>query len=434
MVSVSAFKVRSAALAVATALATGVAACGSSGPADSASGEVHVWALQDAAQQKFQEPAVEAFNKASKTDAKLETFQNNVYTDKLRVAMGSPNAPDVFFNWGGGSIATYVENGQLADLTPFLEENPDLKDAFLPSVLDAGKIDGKYYGVPLRGMQPVLLFYNEAVFEKIGAEPPKTWDDVEALVPKLKGEGITPFALGAADAWTDLMWLEYLTDRIGGQQPFLNILEGKPGAWSDPAITRALTEIRSLIDSGGFGTKYNSVGYGNAQASTLLAQGKAAMHLMGTWEYTNQLDQQEEFAKQDLGYTTFPIVEGGEGDPAAVVGNPTNYFSVNQKSKNRDAATEFLKQMSTDGYVRDLIAGGDVPAIQGIEDELRKAPNAQFSLDVYDMVQKAPTFTLSWDQAVDSKESQAMIENLQRFFAKQIGVKEFQQNMERAAA
>jgi ABC-type glycerol-3-phosphate transport system substrate-binding protein len=127
MVSVSAFKVRSAALAVATALATGVAACGSSGPADSASGEVHVWALQDAAQQKFQEPAVEAFNKASKTDAKLETFQNNVYTDKLRVAMGSPNAPDVFFNWGGGSIRSYVRAGLLEDLTPYLDGDPAFK-------------------------------------------------------------------------------------------------------------------------------------------------------------------------------------------------------------------------------------------------------------------------------------------------------------------
>ena len=432
--SKSAFRSRWSALAATAFLAVLVAACGSSGPADSASGELHIWALQDAAQQKFQEPAVESFNKASKADAKLETFQNNVYTDKLRVAMGSPNAPDVFFNWGGGSIATYVDNGQIADLTPFLAENPEVKDAFLPSVLDAGKIGDKYYGVPLRGMQPVLLFYNKAVLEKVGAQPPETWSDVKALVPKLKAEGITPFALGAADAWTDLMWLEYLTDRIGGQQPFLNILAGEQGAWSDPAITKALTEIRSLIDSGGFGTKYNSVGYGNAQASTLLARGKAAMHLMGTWEYTNQLDQQKEFAEKDLGWTTFPSVEGGKGDPAAVVGNPTNYFSVNERSKSKTEATEFLKQMSADSYVDDLIAVGDVPAVKGIEDKLEKAPNSEFSLNVYDMVQKAPTFTLSWDQAVDSKESQAMIENLQRFFAKQISVEEFQANMERAAA
>ena len=433
--SKSAFRSRGAALAVAAVLAVVAAACGSSGPADSAgSGELHVWALQDEAQQKFQKPAIDSFNKSSKADAKLETFQNAVYPDKLRVAMGSPNAPDVFFNWGGGSIATYVDNGQIADLTPFLDDNPKVKDAFLPSVLDAGKLADKYYGVPLRGMQPVLLFYNKAVLDEAGAQPPKTWSDVKALVPKLKAAGITPFALGAAEAWTDLMWLEYLTDRIGGQQPFLNILEGKPGAWGDPAITKALTEIRSLIDSGGFGTKYNSVGYGNAQASTLLARGKAAMHLMGTWEYTSQLAEQKEFAEKDIGWTTFPTVEGGQGDPAAVVGNPTNYFSVNQRSKDKQAATEFLKQMSTDSYVDDLIAVGDVPAVKGIEDKLESAPNSEFSLNVYDLVQKAPTFTLSWDQAVDSKESQAMIENLQRFFAKQITVAEFQENMERAAA
>ena len=30
-------------------------------------------------------------------------------------------------------------------------------------------IDGKYYGIPARGMQPIILFYNKAVFNDLGS-------------------------------------------------------------------------------------------------------------------------------------------------------------------------------------------------------------------------------------------------------------------------
>ena len=32
--------------------------------------------------------------------------------------MGSPNPPDVFFNWGGGNLAQFVKAGNVVDLTP----------------------------------------------------------------------------------------------------------------------------------------------------------------------------------------------------------------------------------------------------------------------------------------------------------------------------
>ena len=110
--------------------------------------------------------------------------------------------------------------------------------------------------------------------------------------------------------------------------------------------------IRELVDRGGFGDSYASVRWDGAGASTLIAQGKAAMHLMGSWEYTNQVTNQPEYAKNDQGFTNFPTVEGGAGDPKAIVGNPTNYFSVSKDSKNVDAAIEFLKQeMSSTAYI-----------------------------------------------------------------------------------
>ncbi|MFI9587698.1 extracellular solute-binding protein [Streptomyces sp. NPDC052236] len=414
-----------------------LSACGSSGPGGSKGGSktLQVWALQDEAQNPIQRAAITHFNKSSESKLKLVPFASSGssgYSDKLRVGMGSSNAPDLIFNWGAGSLRPYVEAGQIADLTAQLEADATWKQSFLPSVLDAGKIDGKYYGIPLRGMQTVLVFYNKTMFEGFGKEAPKTYDDILALVDFFKSKKIQPFALGAVDQWPNLVWIEYLVDRIGGASVFENIAAGKEGAWRDPAVKQALEKIQELVERGAFGTNFASVNYVNDGAGLLFARGKAAMHVMGTWEYTNQLDKHPEFAKKDLAFAPFPSVAGGKGDPASVVGNPTNYFSVNKKSADVDAAVKFLKdEMASATYVDALIKAGDVPAVAGLESKLGTAPNPEFGTYVYQMVQKAPSFTLSWDQALSPKYKNPLLTSLQKVFLKQMTPDQFIDAMEK---
>lgn len=414
-------------LTLAGLLATGTAACGTSGPAGSSdgSGEIHVWVLQDASLNEVQKAIATEFNKTSDVKVKIDVIGKDQYRDKLRASMGSPQAPDVFFNWGGGSIRPYVEAGQLVDLSPALTQDPSFKDSFLPAVLDRGKIGDKYYGIPLRGMQPVLLFYNKSSFEKIDAQPPKTYDELLTLVDRFKAAKITPFALAGKQSWCDLMWVEYLVDRYAGAEVFENIVEGRPGAWNDPAVLQAMQAIRDLVDRGAFGTNYASVDYNQGGASTLFAKGRAAMHLMGSWEFTNQVDNEPNFAKDGLGWTTFPTVDGGKGDPTAVVGNPTNYFSVNTRTKHQDTAIEFLKMMSSDKYVTDLIKIGDVPATTNTKAKLSSSPNPEFATFQYEVVEKAASFTLSWDQAMSPDGGQKVVTAIQKAFNKQLTPEQF---------
>lgn len=402
--------------------APALSACGTSGPGKGGGGSktIQAWVLVDQAQNKVQQGAIDDFNKSSSTKVKLLPISSDgaVFTDKLRVSMGSPNAPDLFFNWGSGSIRNYVQAGKLLDLSAKLNADTTWKNSFLPSVLDAGKIDGKYYGIPLRGMQPVVIFYNKTMFAENGQRPPESYDDLLKLVDFFKGKNIQPFALGGLDMWPELMWLEYLVDRIGGPTVFENIAAGKPGAWRDPAITTALTRIQELVKRGAFGTNFNSVNYVKDGAGLLFAKGKAAMHLMGTWEVSNQVDRHRKFAQNDLSYAPFPAVSGGKGDPASVVGNPTNYFSVTTASKDTDAAVEFLKkEMAGPAYVDALIKTGDVPAVAGLESRLSASPQPEFAKYVYQMVQKAPSFTLSWDQALAPQFKTPLLSNLQKVFS-----------------
>ena len=72
-----------------------------------------VWALQDPQNQPIIQAALDSFNKTSTTKGSLTVYLNDAYKQKLQVSMGSPNAPDIFFNWGGGHLAPYVKAGQL---------------------------------------------------------------------------------------------------------------------------------------------------------------------------------------------------------------------------------------------------------------------------------------------------------------------------------
>ena len=123
----------------------------------------------------------------NKVKAVLSTIPGADYQTKLQTIMSTSSAPDVFFNWGGGSIAQFQKAGLLLPLNSFFKANPKLKSSFLPSILNAAKIGGNYYGIPMRGTQPV-----DAVLQQDGARArtsvpvPKTWAELLSDVKTLK--------------------------------------------------------------------------------------------------------------------------------------------------------------------------------------------------------------------------------------------------------
>ncbi|MEW2404078.1 extracellular solute-binding protein [Streptomyces sp. NPDC046862] len=404
-----------------TLLTTGLTACGSGSGSGGDSGTITAFVYGDDAV-KVQAAGVARFNKSAAAKkaggkVKLEKVPGSDYSPKLRTAMGSPSAPDVFFNWGGGSIKAYEEADKLVDLTDIINDDPVLRDGFLPAVLAAGDLKGRHYGIPMRGMQPVILFYNKSVFAEHKLQPPTTWDQLLDINAKLKKAKITPFALGGSDVWPELMWLEYLVDRIGGPEVFKRIQDGDAEGWGDPAVLRAAEMVKELIDDGAFGSKFTSVSYVNGGAPAVFAKGRAAMHLMGSWEYSTQLGKFPDFAKSNLGWAAFPKIEDGTGDVRNVVGNPTNYWSINSRTRNKDLAVAFLKDCASQAYAKDLVDLGDVPTTSNAAELLSSAPNPEYARFQYDMVEKAPAFTLSWDQALGDALGTKMHTEIGKLFA-----------------
>jgi xylobiose transport system substrate-binding protein len=415
-------------VAAATALALGLTACGSDDSSSSAgtkgTGDTTFWTLEDPTNE-LQQAGVDAFNTTGHGTVKMNTVPSDGYLDKLRVTMGSDDMPGLFFSWGGGPMREYADAGKLVDIDS-VEGGADLRAHFLPSVLEIGEQDGKLYGVPARGTQPVFIFYNRKVFADAGVEPPTTWDDVESLVTTFQDQGITPFALAGngSSAWTELMWLEYFVDRIGGAGVFNKIQSGDSSGWEDPAVLEAAQMITHMVGSGAFGDNFASVGYGAGGTSTLLATGKAAMQLMGSWEYAVQADASAAFAQNQLGYVPFPAIPGGAGDSASVVGNPSNYISMTTAAP-QETGVGYLETLYSDEYVQSLVDFGEVPVTTNAEEYLAGAPNPEYAQFQFDLVKNAPSFTQSWDQALGFKIATPMLAELQNLFNGQSSPEEF---------
>lgn len=392
-----------------------------------ASGEASAWLLTGGVHEALWSGQFDRWNTANPDqEIAYERFANDAYKEKIRTSIGAGNAPTLVFGWGGGTLQEYVDNGNVVDITAATQ---DVVGRVIPSVADGGKIDGTTYAIANGQSQPVILYYNQDLFDQVGAEVPTTWDEMVDVVGTFNDAGIAPFSVAGQSKWPYLMWIQYLTDRIGGPEVFQAVLDNEPDAWSHPAITEALTKIQELVEADAFVSGYGSVAADANADLALVYTGKAAMLLQGSWVYSTFKADAEEFTTGGgLGFTTFPAIEGGAGDPANIVGNPSNYWSVAASAtpEAQETATTFLNDILWDDeYTNFLLEGGGVPPVVGIEDQIAQTDDAAFLGLAYEMVRDAPHFQLSWDQALGSAPAQELLTNLEMIFLLQSTPQEF---------
>lgn len=419
-----------------TALTTSLAGCfgvgGQTTTGGSGTSNITIWDISTGADMQLEQSLNSTFNSShSNIHATIQYYENDPYKQKLQVAMGANNPPDMFFGWGGGILKSYVDAGKVYDLTDALNSNPSWKSRYLSSVFPSVTFNGKIYGVPLNNTQPILFFYNKDVFSKAKLTPPQTWADLINAVKVLKQQGVIPIAVAGASQWTYLMYAEYLTDRYGGPGAFQAVLANQPNAWSQDAFIKAFTAIQQLVDAGAFGSSFSSVSADTNQDAALIYTGKAAMMLQGTWNFPVINTNSPAFIQgSKLGWFNFPGVEGGTGNAADVVGGPCNYYSISKASKSPQACITYLQDaVLNPTAVSKRIGLGEVPVVNGISSQLNSAQNSDWLNFVYQAVQKAPSFQLSWDQALGPTPANAVLTNLSQLFLKQITPQQFAANM-----
>jgi ABC-type glycerol-3-phosphate transport system substrate-binding protein len=399
-------------------------------PATSASPQptatINVWLVDNGTNvNTYWSQLAASFDKANPGDTvNIEISSgNNAYKAKVLAALATDNPPALFFSWGGGPLLQFIDSKVVqpfADPGVMDAGNPTWRGDFLPSSLGAVTFGNKVYGIPILGTQPVFFFYNKPLMARYQLQFPTIFPQLLYDMTALDKHDITTLALGNADEWEGLMYLEYFTDREGGPQVFINIQDNKKHAWSNPSVTRALSDIQVLARDNAFEKGYNSITYTNGFTDALVYNGVAAMQLMGDWDLGGLLADKPSFVNSgELGIAAFPTIPGGGGDPTDLEGNTTSYaaLAAHIDSAKTYVAEQFVKwAFTTEAYAAHEVKFGLVPVIRGSGPLLNTSPLRQYLTPIYNAVENARYFQYSWDQALGPTRATPMLDNLTKVF------------------
>lgn len=328
---------------VSAAAVLGMAACGGGG-SSADDNTIVFWTNATAGDgRQYWEDFAAAFESEHEgVTVQIEAIQNEDYEGKLTTAMQDlGSGPDVFMTLGGQKDRDMIAAGQLMDLT---DKISDTVKTQMAASLDSATYDGKIYGVPTT-VQPGGIWYSKDLFAQAGiTEAPTTWEELMDACQKLKDAGIDPIAVGAKDAWPAAHWYYWLSLRICSPDVYDESMANKD--FSAECWTAAGEKLQELNDAGYFNEGYltTTAQQGASSSAGLLANHKAAMELMGTWEpgvVRDLTPDQQPMA--DLGFFAFPSIEDGEGEEGALMGSATSN-GVNPEAP--EIAIDFVNKMA----------------------------------------------------------------------------------------
>jgi raffinose/stachyose/melibiose transport system substrate-binding protein len=315
----------------------------------------------------------------------LQFLENEAFKAKLPTLLQSPDAPSIFYSWGGGVMRAQIDTGALRPI------GDQMDAAWLsrvnPAALDAFRYQGKIWGAPHQ-MAVMDIYYNKVMFRKAGlvGEQIRTWDDLLAAVKTLKAAGITPIAVGGGDKWPIMHWWAYLAVRTGGRAALEDAKAGKEGGFAAAPFVEAGRLLRQLADLRPFQDGY--LGATFPQMLGNFGDGRAAMILSFSGTYARQAHAAADgkgIAHDDLGLIPFPSVRDGKGQPTDTMGG-INAWLVSRNAPPQTAA--FLDLLTSLKYQAATAATGiylpSVPAANSaITDSLLKQAADELARSTY---------------------------------------------------
>ena len=367
----------------------------SAGGGQAAGGQtLELWSIQTTGNgpANFQR-AMDRFMRDNPTiQANLTTISNDVYKQRLAVAMAAGQTPDCFLSWSGGPMYEYASNRQIVDLTPYMNAN-NYKDRFLDAAIAQATYQDRIWGVPMQNVSVCTVFYNRDIFARLGLQVPQTVRELEGVADRLIANGITPFSLANRTQWTGSMYFMFLATRRGGVQPFIRGVDGS-GSFLDPAFIYAGEKIQEWVNKGYFNVGFNGLDEDSGQSRQIMYREEAAMHIMGSWFNSNAMAESPEFYAK-LGIFRFPRDEQGVGDINTVIGTVgDNFYHVSANSRNPAKAFELITKLIDDTAVQEALNDGRIPPVKGV------TLTNPILAELFGQIQSAPNVQLWYDQSL----------------------------------
>ena len=230
--------------------------------------------------EEFQQSLVDEFNRTHPDievtlDLAIEGLKQAEAMQKVRIALQNESGPDILGGVDvGAALKAYVESGQVLDLTESASKYG--WDRFItPRMLGTTTIDGKLWAVP-QDVNVTGYFYNRDMFEELGVEVPRTWDEYLNIMEKCQDAGYYGFSIGLSAGWPSAyMASEFMYLSAGSQ--FARVLAGEEKWVECEKCLAGLEAFNQLAVEGYTNPEIN--GIDQAQANDLFFQGQTATTL-----------------------------------------------------------------------------------------------------------------------------------------------------------
>lgn len=333
-------RTKAVALVAVGALGTlGLAGCGGASGEDDG-GAVTIWTSLDKPTVDGLTKTMTAKAKAAGIKVKIQRVDSIDKVVKTRIQAGNP--PDIALVPQPGVVKSIVDLGAAYPLDDVVDVDA-LEKTMVPGTLDAGRVDGKLYGLMTSINVKSLLFYPKKAFEAKGYQTPKTLDELTALADQIRSDGSSPWCLtmesGGATGWLATDWFEDLIMRMGSPEEYKQWVDHKIAFDSD-LVRKAADYFANVAFTPG-----NVEGGRKSIAATPVDRAARPMFngdspkcwLLKQGSFVNGPDFLPpnifKNADQELGVTGFPPAEVGGPNPVMGGGDQAMLLSDNADAK-----------------------------------------------------------------------------------------------------
>ncbi|MBO4837046.1 MAG: extracellular solute-binding protein [Clostridia bacterium] len=281
----------------------------------------------------FVEKYNETTGKEKGIQIELQVFGTDYYS-VLDVALTNDEAPDIF---KCNKIPQYARAGRLACLedlpggdeliAPYKEKNSE----------GVGLVDGRTYALPFKATT-VGLAYNVELFEKLGLEFPKTWEEMEhcASVITENGNGLVyGYGLGMTYVSYPLFFILPMSCASTGLMHFDNAT----GRYNFSALAPYMKHLMRIIDNGDMFPGYETMDDDTKRAQFAAGNiGMIPVFSPDVGVLTTQFPAQYEWA-------VGPYPTETEDVRYRMYSNPSTFYVVNQSSVDKGYAEQIMEVM-----------------------------------------------------------------------------------------
>lgn len=261
------------------------------------------------------------------------TSTSGAYKTKIKTALSSGEAPDVFLMDKGSFAQPYIDAGKLLELDSYLSES---LDGMKEGVIETASSGGKIYGVPFN-MHVNGIYCNTELFESNNISYPTTWEELIDVCRQFSELGITPIAMGNKELWQAIQLFEPMMLSEAGYDYCLDAIN-RQESFDCEATVKAANIMLELAKSGAFSK--GAAGLTFTEGAAEFAQGTAAMTIAGTWGLAT-FEGDSVVVDGKVKIIPFPRSEDPQVTETVLQAGPYEYFAVNPDCAHPQEAVEF---------------------------------------------------------------------------------------------